>query len=346
MGVYRYGFNGKENDNEIKGEGNQQDYGMRVYDPRIGKFLSVDPLTQEYPWYTPYQFAGNKPIWAVDLDGAEEKTMTGAAFNFVFGSPGGYLHPRTALDHLSNERMRTQRTAYNSSLLFAPHFAYYTSGGDELYAKQDSWDNLGREVVMKDMRPNNIVNINATPSAREHNEAVSTLNKQFLINEGVSGSETGLVNLLLGSYFRGNAPENIIFPTNGYGSNFLRNSPQVDQALSNFVNMGRLSGKVATPSVVSSLSNMFSGNFKLQDFIGSVDYSITEKDNMLTLTMTNVTSITSGTFGKEFFGSKNWPRGILRNQQMGTNSNSNFSQTFSLTFPTNDVVGKYYIPEK
>jgi RHS repeat-associated protein len=72
VGIYRYGFNGKENDNEIKGEGNQQDYGMRVYDPRIGKFLSVDPLTQSYPWYTPYQFAGNTPIQAVDLDGLEE----------------------------------------------------------------------------------------------------------------------------------------------------------------------------------------------------------------------------------------------------------------------------------
>ncbi len=71
--VYRYGFNGKENDNEVNGEGNQQDYGMRVYDPRIGRFLSVDPLTQSYPWYTPYQFAGNSPLFAVDLDGAEPK---------------------------------------------------------------------------------------------------------------------------------------------------------------------------------------------------------------------------------------------------------------------------------
>jgi RHS repeat-associated protein len=69
---YRYGFNGKEDDNEVKGEGNQQDYGMRVYDPRLGRFLSIDPLTQKYPFYTPYQFAGNKPIWALDLDGAEE----------------------------------------------------------------------------------------------------------------------------------------------------------------------------------------------------------------------------------------------------------------------------------
>ena len=69
---YRYGFNGKENDNEVKGDGNQQDYGMRVYDPRIAKFLSVDPLTQDYPFYTPYQFAGNNPIKYIDLDGGEQ----------------------------------------------------------------------------------------------------------------------------------------------------------------------------------------------------------------------------------------------------------------------------------
>jgi hypothetical protein len=33
--------------------------------------VSVDPLTQSYPWYTPYQFAGNVPIAAIDLDGLE-----------------------------------------------------------------------------------------------------------------------------------------------------------------------------------------------------------------------------------------------------------------------------------
>jgi pimeloyl-ACP methyl ester carboxylesterase len=31
----------------------------------------VDPLAPEYPWYTPYQFAGNMPIWAIDRDGLE-----------------------------------------------------------------------------------------------------------------------------------------------------------------------------------------------------------------------------------------------------------------------------------
>ena len=68
---YRYGFNGKENDNEVKGEGSQQDYGMRVYDPRLGKFLSVDPIAKNYPELTPYQFASNRPIDGIDQDGLE-----------------------------------------------------------------------------------------------------------------------------------------------------------------------------------------------------------------------------------------------------------------------------------
>ena len=68
-GFYRYGFNGKENDNEVKGNGNQQDYGMRIYDTRLGRFLSVDPITKSYPWLTPYQFASNIPIDGIDLYG-------------------------------------------------------------------------------------------------------------------------------------------------------------------------------------------------------------------------------------------------------------------------------------
>lgn len=69
---YRFGFNGKESDFEVKNiGGSQQDYGFRIYDPRLGKFLSVDPLTSKYPMLTPYQFASNRPIDGIDEDGLE-----------------------------------------------------------------------------------------------------------------------------------------------------------------------------------------------------------------------------------------------------------------------------------
>ena len=73
--AYRYGFNGKERDQDMNSLA-AYDYGFRIYNPAIGKFLSVDPLTRSYPYYTPYQFAGNKPIAAIDLDGLEEKIVT------------------------------------------------------------------------------------------------------------------------------------------------------------------------------------------------------------------------------------------------------------------------------
>ncbi len=66
---YRYGFNGKENDNEVKGEGNSYDYGARIYDPRIGRFLSTDPEEEKFPHMTPYQISSNSPIWRIDPDG-------------------------------------------------------------------------------------------------------------------------------------------------------------------------------------------------------------------------------------------------------------------------------------
>jgi RHS repeat-associated protein len=69
---YRYGFQGQEKDDEIKGEGNSLNYTFRMHDPRVGRFFTKDPLEAEYPWYTPYQFSGNKVIEFVELEGLEE----------------------------------------------------------------------------------------------------------------------------------------------------------------------------------------------------------------------------------------------------------------------------------
>ncbi|MEL6658349.1 MAG: RHS repeat-associated core domain-containing protein [Bacteroidota bacterium] len=75
---YRFGFNGKEGDKDDEwGAQTHYDYGFRIYNPSIARFLSVDPLAPDYPWYTPYQFAGNMPIWAIDVDGLEPEITSG-----------------------------------------------------------------------------------------------------------------------------------------------------------------------------------------------------------------------------------------------------------------------------
>jgi RHS repeat-associated protein len=68
---YRLGFNGQEKDEEVSGAGNNLDFGARIYDGRLGRWMSVDPLVQKYPGFTPYNFAINNPICWIDKDGRD-----------------------------------------------------------------------------------------------------------------------------------------------------------------------------------------------------------------------------------------------------------------------------------
>src|SRR5690606_8854332 len=84
---YRFGFNGKEKDNEIKGSGNSYNYGMRMYDPRIGRPFSVDPYAAKYPHLSTYQFFSNNPILNIDLDGLEGVDYTKNSVLYSNGKP-------------------------------------------------------------------------------------------------------------------------------------------------------------------------------------------------------------------------------------------------------------------
>lgn len=68
---YRYGFNGMEKDDEMKGEGNSYDFGARIYDPRVGRWWSIDPKVKKYPDISPFNFALDNPIFFLDPDGGE-----------------------------------------------------------------------------------------------------------------------------------------------------------------------------------------------------------------------------------------------------------------------------------
>mgnify|MGYP001557636762 CR=1 FL=1 len=76
------------NDKEMLDEDadlNWYDYGYRSYDPQIGRFPQLDPLTDYYPFYTPFQFAGNDPIANVDIDGLEPGGAVGGAASAMGG---------------------------------------------------------------------------------------------------------------------------------------------------------------------------------------------------------------------------------------------------------------------
>ncbi|MCU0423974.1 MAG: hypothetical protein MUC81_14320, partial [Bacteroidia bacterium] len=66
---YRFGYNGAENDIEINVDYTVYAFEARIYDSRLGRFFSVDPLTAKYPIWSPYCFAGNSPIALIDYKG-------------------------------------------------------------------------------------------------------------------------------------------------------------------------------------------------------------------------------------------------------------------------------------
>jgi RHS repeat-associated protein len=69
---YRYGFQGQERDDEVKGEGNSYNYTFRMHDPRLVRFFSVDPLSIQYSYNSPYAFSENILIAANELEGLEK----------------------------------------------------------------------------------------------------------------------------------------------------------------------------------------------------------------------------------------------------------------------------------
>jgi RHS repeat-associated protein len=68
---YRFGFNGQENLIEFLDLGNLFDFKFRGTSTRLGRFFAVDPLSKKFPDLSCYQFAGNTPIWARELEGLE-----------------------------------------------------------------------------------------------------------------------------------------------------------------------------------------------------------------------------------------------------------------------------------
>ena len=78
---YRYGFNGMERDDEVKGVGNSYDFGARIYDPRVARWSSMDPIGRLFAGQTFYGYSQNNPLFHKDIDG---KVISGATTSDLF----------------------------------------------------------------------------------------------------------------------------------------------------------------------------------------------------------------------------------------------------------------------
>lgn len=85
--AYRFGGQGQENIDEIPGtRGTWLASAHKIHEPRVGRFLSIDPLTAEYPHNSPYAFSENRVIDGVELEGLEVNLVNGGTGQ-VTGGP-------------------------------------------------------------------------------------------------------------------------------------------------------------------------------------------------------------------------------------------------------------------
>lgn len=94
---YRFGFNGKENDDELKGEGNSLDFGAWIYDSRLGRWLSLDPQAEKYPNKSAYCSFANNPNYFIDPSGEIINPFTSKGLFTYFWNMMGTHETRSIL---------------------------------------------------------------------------------------------------------------------------------------------------------------------------------------------------------------------------------------------------------
>jgi RHS repeat-associated protein len=132
---YRYGFNGKEKDNSTT-EGSY-DFGARIYDSRLGRWLSVDPLQKKYPNESNYVWVSNSPIFFKDADGRDKVITTTLIYELGNGKTFTITHTqvKTSLeDYLQEAVLSSDGKAsilrYNYYDVFETHTRYYNAKGE------------------------------------------------------------------------------------------------------------------------------------------------------------------------------------------------------------------------
>lgn len=85
----KYRYNGKEfiEDFDIR----LYEYGARMYDPAIGRFICVDPIGDKFPELSTFNYASNNPIAKIDLCGLQGISVITGMIKEVAGSVGAFV---------------------------------------------------------------------------------------------------------------------------------------------------------------------------------------------------------------------------------------------------------------
>jgi RHS repeat-associated protein len=117
-------------------------YGARYLDPRTSVWLSVDPLAEKMPSWSPYAYGFNNPIRFADPDGR-------APFDWVRGQDGSYFWDSRVTSQASAEKYWGKGAEH-----YAPNAMGYYSGDGQGYAllsDNAKWVRNGVEHTARDM---------------------------------------------------------------------------------------------------------------------------------------------------------------------------------------------------
>ncbi|WP_343631547.1 RHS repeat-associated core domain-containing protein [Fluviicola sp.] len=131
---YRYGYNGMELDNEVKGNGKSYTTEFRQYDPRLGRWMSLDPLMAEFPWMSPYVAFNDNPVYYTDPLGLKG----GPAVEYMYGAVDTEYEKKVVLDLENVTDYQTQSFRYDQ-------------GGDQYLFRTYTYFNKKWTVTEKSM---------------------------------------------------------------------------------------------------------------------------------------------------------------------------------------------------
>jgi len=147
----------------VKGEGNQVAFEKRIYDPRLGRFLSGDPLEKSYPWQSTYVFAGDNPIKFIDVLGMGP------------GDPVPIYH-RTS----SQNAASISQSGFDPSKSNRNGFTFFST--TEKIGSIGSSAASGNTVINATIDLTNVKDITARQMSDWYNEGLSVANKQLKTN--------------------------------------------------------------------------------------------------------------------------------------------------------------------
>ena len=116
--MHRYGFQGQEQDDEIKGEGNSLTAEYWQYDTRLGRRWNIDPVIKEHE--SPYACFANNPIWFMDPNGADStKVGDNWMWKIEKGDDYGTISNRTgvSIENLRKWNIQNQLDLTSGTLL-------------------------------------------------------------------------------------------------------------------------------------------------------------------------------------------------------------------------------------